>query len=194
MDGAKRWDEVVRFSTMPLRELQFLAHDTVEMATRRKPMILPRCEDLKIEWASLEAGEAPDCSGTSFPLRGRLVTDEGLDGWGATLWLPGVEEPLLGSSKWRPADIASGKTMQQAWREGWSVILAVIAFVPQMQGGAIPPIMIFCKSRPSNYGNSRHLECRSFTWVPGDRVIDLGADELSRSGGQDWGGYGLNPL
>ena len=137
VDCAKRWDEVVRFSTMPLRELQFLAHDTVEMATRRKPMILPRCEDLKIEWASLEASEAPDCSGTSFQLRGRLVTDGGLDGWGATLWLPGVEEPLLGSSKWRPADIASGKTMQQAWREGWSVILAVIAFVPQMQGGAI---------------------------------------------------------
>jgi len=28
-------------------------------------------------------------------------------------------------------------------------------------------------------------------WVPGDRVIDLGADGLSRSGGKDWGGYGL---
>jgi len=30
-------------------------------------------------------------------------------------------------------------------------------------------------------------------WVPGDRVIDLGADRLSRSGGKDWGGYGLRP-
>ena len=30
-------------------------------------------------------------------------------------------------------------------------------------------------------------------WVPGDRVIDLGADGLSRSGGKDWGGHGLNP-
>ena len=30
-------------------------------------------------------------------------------------------------------------------------------------------------------------------WVPGDWVIDLGADGLSRSEGQDWGGYGLNP-
>ena len=29
-------------------------------------------------------------------------------------------------------------------------------------------------------------------WVPGDRVIDLGADGLSRSEGKDWGGYGLN--
>jgi len=30
-------------------------------------------------------------------------------------------------------------------------------------------------------------------WVPGERVIDLGADRLSRSGGKDWGGYGLDP-
>jgi len=29
-------------------------------------------------------------------------------------------------------------------------------------------------------------------WVPGDRVIDLGADGLLRSEGKDWGGYGLN--
>jgi len=30
-------------------------------------------------------------------------------------------------------------------------------------------------------------------WVPGDRVIDLGADGLSRSEGKDWDSYGLNP-
>jgi len=31
-------------------------------------------------------------------------------------------------------------------------------------------------------------------WVPGDRVIDLRADGLSRSGRKDWGEYGLSPL
>jgi len=30
-------------------------------------------------------------------------------------------------------------------------------------------------------------------WVPGDRVIDLGADGLSHSEGKDWDRYGLNP-
>ena len=32
------------------------------------------------------------------------------------------------------------------------------------------------------------------SWVFGDRGIDLGADGLSRSGGNDWGGYRLGPL
>jgi len=56
VDGETRWDEVVKFSEMALRELFFWAHNTVEMATRRKPMILPRFEDLEIEWARLDAG------------------------------------------------------------------------------------------------------------------------------------------
>jgi len=34
--------------------------------------------------------------------------------------MPSVKEVLLGSVKWRLEDIASGKTKQQAWREGWS--------------------------------------------------------------------------
>jgi len=50
IDGAQLWDEVVQFSQLVLRELQFWAPKTVEMATRRKRMILPRFEDLKIEW------------------------------------------------------------------------------------------------------------------------------------------------
>jgi len=128
---------VVKFSQLALRELQFWAHNTVEMATRRKPMILPRFEDLEIEWARLETRGAPDCSGSAFPLGGRLVTDGGPDGWGATLWLPGVQEPLRGAGKWKQADIATGKTKQQAWREGWSVILAVLAFASHMKGKAI---------------------------------------------------------
>ena len=85
----------------------------------------------------LETGGAPDCSGSAFPLGGRLVTDGGPDGWGATLWLLGVQETLRGASKWRQADNASGKTKQQAWREGWSVILAVLAFASHMKGTAI---------------------------------------------------------
>ena len=92
---------------MALRELFFWAHNTAEMATRRKPMILPRFENLEIEWARLEAGGTHSSEGISFPLRGRLVTDGGPDGWGANpkpLWLPGVKEPLLGSGKWRPED------------------------------------------------------------------------------------------
>ena len=124
VDGETWWDENVKFSEMALQELLFWAHNIVEMATRHKPMILPRFEDLEIQWARLEAGRTASSKGISFPLRGRLVTDGGPDGWGA-LWLPGVREPLLGSGKWRPEDVASGKTRQQAWREGWSVILAV---------------------------------------------------------------------
>ena len=129
----QKCDVFTRAPAVLRRELLFWAHNTVEMATRRKPMILPRFEDLEIEWARLEAGGTPSSEGISFPLQGRLVTDGGPDGWGATLWLPGVKEPLLGSGKWRPEDVASGKR-QQAWREGWSVILAVLAFLPQMQG------------------------------------------------------------
>jgi len=91
-------------------------------------MILSRFEDLEIEWARLEAGGTSSSEGISFPLRGRLVTDGGPDGWGATSRLPGIKEPLLGSGKWRPEDVASGKTRQQTWREGWSVILAVLPF------------------------------------------------------------------
>jgi len=56
IDGAQLWDEVVQFSQLALRELQFWVHNTVEIATRRKPMILPRFEDLEIEWARLESG------------------------------------------------------------------------------------------------------------------------------------------
>ena len=125
VDGKTRWDEIVKFSEMTLRELLFWVHNTVKMATRRKPMILPRFEVLEIEWTRLEAGGTHISEGVTFPLRRRLVTDGGPDGWGDTLWLPGVKKPLLGSGKWRPEDIASGKTRQQAWREGWSVILAV---------------------------------------------------------------------
>jgi len=109
VDGETRWDEIVKFSEMTLRELLFWAHNTVEMATSHKLMILLRFEDLEIEWARLEAGGTPSSEGISFLLRGRLVTDGGPDGWGATLWLPGVKEPLLGSGKWRPEDIASEK-------------------------------------------------------------------------------------
>jgi len=49
VDGETRWDEIVKFSEMALRELLFWAHNIVEMATRRKPMVLPRFEDLEIE-------------------------------------------------------------------------------------------------------------------------------------------------
>ena len=56
IDGAQLWDEVVQFLHLALRELQFWAHNTVEMATHRKPMILPRFKDLEIEWARLESG------------------------------------------------------------------------------------------------------------------------------------------
>ena len=195
---------------MALRELLFWAHNMVEMATRRKPMILPRFKDLEIEWARLEAGGTSSSKGICFPLRGRLVTDGGPDGWGATLWLPGVKEPLLGSGKWRPEDIASGKTRQQAWREGWSVILVVLAFLPQMQGGAILHYnncscvvkVLRDGSANSDILHQQALELWQLTarygimlfsgWVPGDRVIDLGADGLSRCEGKDWRGYGLN--
>jgi len=85
VDGKTRWDEIVKFSDMAPRELLFWAHNMVEMATRRKPMILPRVQDLEIEWARLEAGGTPSSEGVTFPLRGRLVTDGGTDGWGATL-------------------------------------------------------------------------------------------------------------
>ena len=195
---------------MALRELLFWAHNMVEMATRRKPMILPRFKDLEIEWARLEAGGTSTSEGISFPLEGRLVTDGGPDGWGATLWLPGVKEPLLGSGKWRLVDVASGKTRQQARREGWSVILAVFAFLPQMQGGATlhySDCSCVVKALRDSSANSdilqeQALELWQFTarygimlfsgWVPGDRVIDLGADRLSRSEGKDWVDYGLN--
>ena len=80
VDGETRWDEIVKFSEMSLRELLFWAHNMVEMATRRKTMILPRLEDLEIEWARLEAGGTSSSEGISFPLRGRLVTDGGPDG------------------------------------------------------------------------------------------------------------------
>jgi len=49
VDGETRWDEIVKSSEMALRELLFWVHNIVEMATRRKPMILPRFEDLEIE-------------------------------------------------------------------------------------------------------------------------------------------------
>ena len=105
--GETRRDVIVKFSEMALRELLFWAHNTADMASKRKPMILPRFEDLEVEWARLEAGGTLNSDGISFPLGGRLVTDGGPDGWGATLWLPGVKEPLLGSGKWRQADLAS---------------------------------------------------------------------------------------
>ena len=54
IDGAQLWYEVMQFSQRSMRELQFWTHNTVGMATRRKPMILPRFEDLEIEWARLE--------------------------------------------------------------------------------------------------------------------------------------------
>ena len=83
VDDAQRWDETVQFSALALRELQFWGHNTVEMATKRKPMILPRFEDLEVEWARLEAGGMQDHTVSSFPLGGRLVTDGGPEGWGA---------------------------------------------------------------------------------------------------------------
>ena len=49
VDGETRWNEIVKFSGMALRELFFWAHNIVEMATRRKPMVLPRFEDLEIK-------------------------------------------------------------------------------------------------------------------------------------------------
>ena len=48
INGAQLWDAVAQFSQLVLRELQFWAHNTVEMATRCKPMILPRFEDLEM--------------------------------------------------------------------------------------------------------------------------------------------------
>jgi len=91
----------VEFSEIALRKLLIWAHNTVAMVSRRKAMILPRFEDLEIEQTRPETGGTPTGNRISFPLRGRLVTDGGPDGWGATLWLPGVKKPLVGSDKWR---------------------------------------------------------------------------------------------
>ena len=71
----------------------------------------------------------------------------------------------------RQADITSGKTKQQAWREGWSVILAVLAFASHMRvrlfytsANAVVwsrpyemvlPVAMCSRSKPLNYGNSR---------------------------------------
>jgi len=191
IDGPQVWDEVAQFSHLTLRELQFWAHNTVEMATRRKPMILPRFEDLEIEWARLESGGVPDCSGSDYPLGGGLVTNGGPDGWGATLWLPGVQEPSRGAGKCRQADIASGKTKQQAWREGWSVILAVLAFALHMEGKAtLHHSDCSCVVKALRDGSTgsdvlqeQALELWQLTsrfnilllsgWVPGDRSLIL---------------------
>jgi len=126
------------------------------------------------------------------------------------LWLPGVKEPLLGSEKWRIEDVASEKTRLQAWREGWSVILTVLTFIAQMQGGAIlyySECSCVVKALRDGSANSDILQEQALElwqimarygimlfsgWVSGDRVIDLGADRLSRSEGKDWVDYGLN--
>ena len=193
---------------MALRELLFWAHNMVEMATRRKPMILPRFEDLELEWDRLESAGLPAqkaspfrCEAGWLRMEGRII---GPDGWGATLWLLGVKEPLLGSGKWRPEDIASGKTRQQAWREGWSVILAVLAFLLQIQGGAIlhySDCSCVVKALRDGSANSDILQEQALQlwqltarygimlfrgWVPGDRVINLGADRLRKRLGRLW--------
>jgi len=64
IDDTQRWDEVVQFSKLVLCELQFWARNMIEMVTRQKSMI----ENFEIERTRLEAGGAPDCNGSAFPL------------------------------------------------------------------------------------------------------------------------------
>jgi len=77
VNGETRWDEIVQFSEMPLWELIFWAHNTVKMVTRCNPMILPRFEDLEIEWARLETEKLPSPKVSPFRCEAGWLQMEG---------------------------------------------------------------------------------------------------------------------
>jgi len=210
IDGAQLWDEVVQFSQLALHELQFWAHNTVEMATLRKPMILPRFEDLEIEWAWLESGGSGlqwFCLSLGRPprhrrrprwLRHHVVVARG------TRTSPWCRKMERGRHRVRENQ-AAGFARRLVGNFGCACISS------HMKGKAILHYSdCSCVVKALRDGSAgcdvlqeQALELWQLTsrfgillligWVPGDRVIDLGADGLSRSEGQDWGGYGLNP-
>jgi len=203
-----QWDQVVPISIRADRELVFWRDHVVSLAKRRKPMIMPRVSDLEVEWDSLVQGYKPEMR-KHFPLGARLVTDGGPTHWGATLFLPDGSQKKA-SGEYRPVDVAAGRCRQQPWREGYAVIEAVKAFQHLIQGKAVLHLSD-CKcvvaaiaqgSTNSEMLQDQAIELWEMTtamgilffsaWVPGDTVITLGADALSRREGLDFTGLGVN--
>ena len=143
--------------------------------------------------------------------RGRLVTDAGPSRWGATLTLPDGCV-LRASDFYRPEDVAAGRTNEQAWREGYGVLLAVEAFSQRLTGGVVlhhSDCACVVNAVQSGSVTSVLLQAQATElwrtcarlgvllysgWIPGREVVRLGVDGLSRESGVDHGDLRTGPL
>jgi hypothetical protein len=177
------WDERKPIGAKAREELQFWADNLPGMAGQAKPMwkLSPQ-ETLR----RFKAGESV--------VDACLSTDASFMGWGAVLEFAGGREPLKASGRWQTKDDSS----EQAHREACGTVRAVEAFLAELQGktvlhltDCIPVAQAIGKgSRGSEVLHNLALDlwrlCTKWSihvsslWIPGDCMVELGVDELSR--------------
>ena len=165
------------------------------------PIVIPRFEELQAVWergASMSPHYGPTC---------RLCHDGGPAHWGATLSRgPGTSD-LETSGEYPAHLISEGLCDNQPWREAIAGLMALKAFAPHIRGSVVLHYSdCACVVRALREGTATSTDIQRWAfqiwkfcaehgiilisgWVPGEEVIRLGADSLSREAGVDRHGY-----
>lgn len=206
----EHWDTAVLLTSAARDELVFWRDNTARVAAFGMPILVPKFQQMLHMWE--RGGELADGQRPQF----RLVSDGG-PRWGATLaaWpINGVVKPPLEGSGEYPAEwVGQGWCEHQAWREAVSSLLAIKTFTPIIRGSVVLHLSdCACVVKAIQEGGSatsaqvhrwaveiwqwcvEHDIILLSGWVPGEEVVRLGADRLSREDGVDVHGYTAGPL
>jgi hypothetical protein len=206
----EHWDTAVHLTQAARDELVFWRDNTVRVAAFGMPILVPKFQQMLHMW---ERGEEP--TNGQRPQH-RLVSDGGPGEWDATLatWpVGGISRPPLEGSGAYPAEwVGPGWCEHQAWREAMAVLLAIKAFTPVIKGSVVLHLSdCACVVKALQEGGSatsaqvhrwaveiwqwcvHHDIILVSGWVPGEEVVRLGADRLSREDGVDVHGYTAGP-
>ena len=206
----EHWDTAILLTSAAKDELVFWRDNTARVAALGMPILVPKFQQMLHMWE--RGGELPDGQRPQY----RLTSDGG-PRWGATLsaWpIRGVVKPPLEGSGEYPAEwVGQGWCEHQAWREAVSSLLAIKTFTPIIRGSVVLHLSdCACVVKALQEGGSatsaqvhrwaveiwqwcvEHGIILLSGWVPGEEVVRLGADRLSREDGVDVHGYTAGPL
>jgi hypothetical protein len=180
------WDVVKQLSKEAVEDLSFWADNLQDMAGHAKPMWKLSAEELLRRFRNGE-----------HVVDACLSTDASFMGWGAVLELAdgqGGRERFSTSGRWGKEDECS----EQAHRESTGTVRAFESFLGKLQGKTIlhltdcTPVANAMNAGSKNslilHRNAISLWklCARWSlhtvsqWIPGDRMVELGVDELSR--------------
>ena len=197
----EHWDAPSTLTEQATEELEFWRDNIVRVAELGMPIVIPRFEELQAVWergATKTPHYGPTC---------RLCHDGGPAHWGATLSRgPGTSD-LEASGEYPAHLVSEGLCDNQPWREAIAGLMALKAFAPHIRGSVVLHYSdCACVVRALREGTATSTDIQRWAfqiwkfcsehgiilisgWVPGEEVIRLGADSLSREAGVDRHGY-----